>query len=101
MIREGGKRGTYSGVEISGGKCSKSNEAEKAGEHLGENMARGREEKKKHNTKQQFLHTPECTQCNVHSLNINQHVFKYIQRSCSQKVSFFFFFFFFLTQFWI
>ncbi len=47
MIREGCKRGTYSGVEISGGKCSKSNEAEKAGEHLGENMARGREEKKK------------------------------------------------------
>ncbi len=47
LIREGGKRGTHSGVEISGGKCSKSNEAEKAGEHIGENMARGREEKKK------------------------------------------------------
>ncbi len=71
MIREGGKRGTYSGVEISGGKCSKSNEAEEAGEHLGENMARGREEKKKkqkYNTTQQFLRTPECTQCNIHSM---------------------------------
>ncbi len=99
MIRERGKRGTYSGVEISGGKCSKSNEAEEAGEHLGENMARGREEKKKNTIQRSnsFAHQNALnviyTQCNVHS--INQHVFKYIQRNCSQK------FFFFLTKFWI
>ncbi len=45
MVREGGKVGTYSGVEMSGGKCSKSNEVEKAGGRIGENMARGRKKK--------------------------------------------------------